>query len=265
MKYKIYNLIDPETGEIKYVGQTTKPLLQRLAGHLADAYARTRFSVEKQEWIKSLMVEYKMPIIELIEDTNDLSREKYWIDKLNPPYNIHFGNNAEYSLHMKNIKAVPIYQYSQAGDFIREWYSTAEAARELNLEDANISAAARNKRRLCGDFAWRRFKEDKVEVREIDRFKKEVHKYSLEGNYLASYSCARDLEGFAYRVISKCCKGINKTYKGYRFSFEKVESLGLLEKKKRNDKGLKRLRYSPNLGEIQDSEKEVINPQENLT
>lgn len=59
---KIYKLI--HNGEIVYVGQTK----QKLNTRKAKGYSNVPF--------------YKECKIELIEETDDVSREKYWIDKL---------------------------------------------------------------------------------------------------------------------------------------------------------------------------------------
>ena len=58
----IYGLIDPRTNEVRYVGQTTKPIEARLAGHLAAPapFVRT--------WIEALAVEGRLPVITPIRE-----------------------------------------------------------------------------------------------------------------------------------------------------------------------------------------------------
>lgn len=63
MEYKIYFLIDPRTGDIRYVGKTTKKLTYRLMnGHMQDS-SRTY----KTNWIKSLKKEGLLPEIKLVK------------------------------------------------------------------------------------------------------------------------------------------------------------------------------------------------------
>ncbi|WP_405425553.1 hypothetical protein [Streptomyces erythrochromogenes] len=58
----VYALVDPRVYEVRYVGQTGKPLAERLAGHLVDPAPRVR------EWIASLTVDGVTPdIIPLVE------------------------------------------------------------------------------------------------------------------------------------------------------------------------------------------------------
>ena len=63
MEYKIYFLIDPRNGDIRYVGKTTKKLSYRLMnGHMQDS-SRTH----KTNWIKSLKKEELLPEIKLVK------------------------------------------------------------------------------------------------------------------------------------------------------------------------------------------------------
>ena len=70
---KIYRIIDNTNGNI-YIGKTTqKYLCQRLASHVKD-YRRNN-PISSSKIIKN--GDYK---IELIEETDDETRERYWIE-----------------------------------------------------------------------------------------------------------------------------------------------------------------------------------------
>jgi hypothetical protein len=60
--------------------------------------------------------------------------------------------------------------------------------------------------------------------------------YDYEGNYLKSFDNARKIEGFAYKVISKCCNNIIHSYKTFRFSFEKKDKLEKIVRKRKKIK-----------------------------
>ncbi len=80
-KWSIYALCCPDSGEVRYVGWTTKPLDKRLRGHINEACSTKRMS-HRIKWLRRLHKEGKKPLIELIEegmgpDWED--REKFWI------------------------------------------------------------------------------------------------------------------------------------------------------------------------------------------
>ena len=69
---KIYKIIDNTNGNV-YIGKTKKRLCDRMAGHRYDY--RNNGYCSSREIIKN--GDYK---IELIEETEDESRERYWIE-----------------------------------------------------------------------------------------------------------------------------------------------------------------------------------------
>ena len=80
MKYYLYTLAHPNTNEIKYVGKTNN-IAKRYSNHLND-----KSKSYKNSWIKSLLNEGLLPIIEILEEfDNELdcyNAEIYWIEQL---------------------------------------------------------------------------------------------------------------------------------------------------------------------------------------
>ncbi len=80
-KVLIYCLMDPLTGEIRYVGQTIKGN-KRFKEHIKPSSLRKH--THKNHWIKSLINKDLKPIfnvLEYIEDNSILDeREDYWIN-----------------------------------------------------------------------------------------------------------------------------------------------------------------------------------------
>lgn len=84
MEHLIYILVDPKTNKVRYVGQTTKKLEQRLSSHINKARNTPNRTTHKNTWIKSLIKEDLKPIIKLIEIVSEdewKEKEKYYIKK----------------------------------------------------------------------------------------------------------------------------------------------------------------------------------------
>jgi len=116
---KIYKLI--YNGEIVYVGQTKKELKVRKSG----GYGKN-------------IPFYKDCEIELIEETDDKSRERYWIEKLkdegHPLMNIKEGNGVDWQEYWKEYRK----KYYQENKF--RFYNknkTREEKDEFNAKKRN--------------------------------------------------------------------------------------------------------------------------------
>lgn len=221
MKYKIYKLIDPNTNELMYIGLTTTSLQRRLVSHLHSIFYRDRIYVQKNEWLYNLLLENKIPIIEIVEETDDFSKEKFYINEYRPKMNLQYNKDFTFISSIGH----KTYQYDLDGNYLAEYNSISDIEKLLGIGSSNISNVVVNKRNQAGGYMWRNYKEDKINPYTKDIFRKEVHMYTKDGEYIASYRSAREIKGFKYKVISKCCNEKSKTYKGYRFSFEKRERI----------------------------------------
>jgi hypothetical protein len=65
MKTKIYTLLDPRTGERKYVGRTVQSLAQRLRQHVNDARKKTN---KRVAWVRELLALGLRPLIVLVDE-----------------------------------------------------------------------------------------------------------------------------------------------------------------------------------------------------
>lgn len=78
MSHYIYKLIDPQTGEVRYIGITNEPA-RRYLHHLNCS----DLIEAKGRWIQSLLSEELKPVMDIIESTENRSvgyeRERYWI------------------------------------------------------------------------------------------------------------------------------------------------------------------------------------------
>lgn len=81
---KIYALCDPDTDDIRYIGQTYRSLEIRLKEHIYDCIRRPR-STHKVNWINKLISQNKLPKIKLIECVSielATDAERHWISSL---------------------------------------------------------------------------------------------------------------------------------------------------------------------------------------
>ncbi len=78
---KIYALLCPNTYEIRYIGRTKLSLERRLIAHISEDMFH---NASKSYWIRCLKEKGLLPIITLLEETNDLKDkkiEKIWVQK----------------------------------------------------------------------------------------------------------------------------------------------------------------------------------------
>ena len=75
---RVYALVDPTTGRIRYVGQTDKTLDWRLARHISCTKSGAQAPVNR--WIVDLLLKKQRPTILLLEETDALTAEEDWID-----------------------------------------------------------------------------------------------------------------------------------------------------------------------------------------
>ena len=168
---------------------------------------------------------------EILEEINDadgcllIEREKYYIQKL--------GNVYNRCAPTQNRCVKPVYQFDLDGKFISEYSSVHAAARILGISVSNIMHAAQENEkftRTAGGYFWRYSKNISFKK---DRRESEIHVYDIEGNYVISYVTYKDCAkafGINNRrsdsgIIQRILRGKSCSYKGYRFSRNKVKKL----------------------------------------
>lgn len=78
----IYALVDPHTGDIRYIGKTAHSPEKRLRGHMSEAKRLTGARHYKSSWLRQLAGEGLVPLIEVIEEVEPEGaneRERHWI------------------------------------------------------------------------------------------------------------------------------------------------------------------------------------------
>lgn len=154
----------------------------------------------------------------------DLVNEKFL--ERDDVYNMILGGAGGYFISNR----VKVYQYTENGDFVKEYESMADAALQVGAADYTlISYAVRKKFKAKGYF-WTSDKVDKLDLSNFnlgDNHGVQVHMYDKNGKYLKSFktmaSAARDIESTGQTIKNACILG-NCVKKEYYFSFIKEET-----------------------------------------
>lgn len=131
----------------------------------------------------------------------------------------------------KNVNAQLINQYSVDGNFIRQYETITQAAKETGATASKISAVAHGKRKTAGGFVWQYATDKKVVFNrkphyDIDKDKcaKPILQYDLSGNLIAEYKSIAEavrITGFANRSnIIVNLKGRTKSAYGYVWKYK---------------------------------------------
>lgn len=124
---------------------------------------------------------------------------------------------------------LPIYMYDREGNYIKEFPSKQEAAKEIGYNGC-LRGGSFCFSTVCG-YQFRRYKVDKIDT-VVAEHTREVHQYTIEGDYIATYTslseAARSIQDRHANgsMIGKACRdeSITQAY-GYRWSYEKVNKL----------------------------------------
>lgn len=190
MKSGIYKIINKINNKI-YIG-SAKNIKQRLKNHktclINNKHCNEYLQLSFNKYGNDCFI---FEIIEYCEIEKLVEREQYYIDTLNPEYNIcrvaysrlgtkhseetkkkiglkSFGRNEAISKgHLGKTKdrytieqmikanSKPILQFDKEEKFIKEWKSIREASNELNIKHSCISNCLSGRYKTSGGFIWR--------------------------------------------------------------------------------------------------------------
>ena len=256
----------------KYIGQTIMSMKDRHYGHL-----RKSLMVDN----KIRKHGYTLYILNVcrIEFLNEF--ERYYIKKYNTLYpnglNHTTGGDSEYHIteerkkYLSEINSGPnhpnygktrdkeivkkiaksrsraILQYSDTGEFIKEYESTRQAEIETGIPNSNIAKCLKGDRPLAGGFIWRRKLSDYypkyIDATFVEEHRKKVHENksaSRKGRVMSEETKRKISEANTGRVftkehrdnMSKALKGRPNKYKGTPLSEEHKKKISESEKGK---------------------------------
>jgi predicted DNA-binding protein YlxM (UPF0122 family) len=234
----IYALIDPNTGNIRYIGKSNNPV-KRLSGHIAGC---KKSPTHKNNWITSLLKENKKPSLKIIDEVpiNEWQMwEIFYIEKYRKEgfelTNLSDGGSGptfqEYYDRAKTIEKMKLRHklfpnYNRSGNnlkqpidrdllyqlYITENLSMPEIAEKLdcsekkvwdNLQDYEIKKDKRIWKKQCAS-----------------QSKKVVLQYDLSGNLIKEWSSAVSVYEKLKIKPERCCQGRMKTSKGFIWRYK---------------------------------------------
>lgn len=251
----IYVLKHPFSGEIRYIGQTTRKTY-RIKEHISDAkqmidneYVNNRHVCK---WIRKVLRECNTePIFEIIDfgvdgeeaDNLEIKYVNEFLENGIKLTNLIGGGKKGYTvtnnellermsksgLKMADRTRRQVEQYTLDGIYIKTFDSLSEAGKSmLNINNANlnVSACCNGRNKTAYGFIWK-FAVDKTDVSKIKKpiktQKKPVLQYDFEGNFLKEYSSmteASEHTGILNSDLSYCCSGKLKSAGGYQWTFK---------------------------------------------
>lgn len=207
-----------------YIGQTSRDIETRWREHISDAFGRDKkFNFAFHRAIKKYGEDAF--ILEQIEECDNEhldERERYWIKHYNSYKN---GYNSDCG--GRSNRGRPIYQYALDGTFIRKFDTLGEAIQSINVK--NIMLSSKRPQITIAGYLWSRKKVDKLNYAGNPK-EKTVHQYSIDGKYIATYdSLTNAARAVCNRntgtLIGSACRGERDVAYGFRWSFDKVDSL----------------------------------------
>lgn len=123
----------------------------------------------------------------------------------------------------ENIKKT-ISQYTLDGKFIRTWNSISEAEETLNLTSIKNCLIGNSK--YCGDWQWKYYKEDLLQIDPVVKKEKSVFQFDLQGNLIKCWKSITEATAIfknqesAKSAIRNVCAKITRQAFGYYWSFK---------------------------------------------
>lgn len=135
------------------------------------------------------------------------------------------------------VRGVPAYQYNISGEYLRGYSSIQEVRDEFGTfefrPDKNVTYAH--------GYYWSKEKVDKI-VPFKTNMKHTTYQYTIDGEYVRSYEtatiAARSFGAKEASCIRSACTGRHIIAYGYRWSYEKMDSLPPLEKIRKYKKAI---------------------------
>lgn len=239
-QYSLYALCVKQTGEVFYIGQTTKNIETRLKEHLKEhkrknfKFKHKNYKILKEQKIGNIIEIFKILSYNSKEELNT-AEIKYieWCKDIGIKLtNLTEGGDgtlgkvwSKEERERRSIEnaflgvtgadhptSIPVIQYSINNEFIKEWENQTEAAKFFKTSKSNISSCCNGSRNAVAGFRWA-YKEGYARknhpktIKEINL--EEVKQLLLDGKTLEEIS---NIIGVGRHTISRRIKNLRKEW-----------------------------------------------------
>lgn len=212
--YCILNLVNQK----KYIG-SSKNLQERLINHKCQLLKNKHGNkILQNSWNKYYKDNFVYIILEYCEKEKLIEREQFYIDNLNPEFNI-VKEVLQHSSFGKKI-----HQYNLNGDYIKSYNYIIDACKENNIHQSTICRFLNGTYNKGGNFLWsldyvEKMKPYKKDLSNVNYFKKQVelidcNTFEIIKTFNSFKECAKYLNCYQ-NEISKGIKNNRKFKKKY--------------------------------------------------
>ena len=134
----------------------------------------------------------------------------------------------DFSYVPTKISEKAVIQYSLGGEFVREYSSALEAAKENGYSRGNISNVCRGIKPYMYGYIWR-YKGSNIPIfpviPTIQYHKRAVLQFALDGSFINEFESSSDAArktGISKDKIFRCCQGKRKSSGGYSWVFRDI-------------------------------------------
>lgn len=212
-KSGVYMLVNMVNGN-KYIG-SSKDIQCRLMSHRSYLRHNTHYNKHLQNaWNKYGEINFDYSILEFCTEEDRIKREQYYVNTLNPEYNISIDivelppYTPESRLKISTTRkekiakgliaktnCTKLYVYDLQGKFIKEFLSERDAIRELNLTKSGVDKALSGENKQHHGYLL--FREKQIFVKPYTKTRKQNSKYK-------SIIVNNDSEYYEFKNAKEC-------------------------------------------------------------
>ena len=126
----------------------------------------------------------------------------------------------------KGKRIIPVSKYTMNGEYICDYASINDAAKDVGVKKDGIIACCKNRYKSSGGYIWRYFNDELTKEHiawcNSHGLTKAVLQYDINQNFIKEYNSIQEASiktNVSYSGISACCNGLQKTSGGYIWKY----------------------------------------------